>query len=92
MRSGGELPGVWAVEGTCSTVGDPDSWFVSGAGQHAAVPICLACPVRLDCLAFALDNREVWGVWGGMTERARRKLLREFPDVEAWRSLLSLDR
>ena len=48
----------------------------------------MGCPVRFDCLAEALDNRIEWGVWGGMTERERRQLLRQRPDVESWRSVL----
>ena len=48
----------------------------------------MGCPVRFDCLAEALDNRIEWGVWGGMTERERRQLLRQRPDVASWRSVL----
>jgi WhiB family redox-sensing transcriptional regulator len=50
--------------------------------------MCAGCPVRPDCLAEALDNRIEWGVWGGMTERERRLLLRQHPDVTNWKSLL----
>jgi WhiB family redox-sensing transcriptional regulator len=39
-------------------------------------------------LAEALDNRIEFGVWGGMTERERRALLRRRPDVDSWRELL----
>jgi hypothetical protein len=44
--------------------------------------------VRFECLAEALDNRIEWGVWGGMTERERRLLLRQRSDVTSWRSVL----
>jgi WhiB family redox-sensing transcriptional regulator len=44
--------------------------------------------VRTECLADALDNRIEFGVWGGMTERERRALLRRRPDVTSWRELL----
>jgi len=44
--------------------------------------------VRFECLAEALDNRIEWGVWGGMTERERRLLLRQRSDVTSWRSIL----
>ena len=50
--------------------------------------VCVACPVRTECLAEALDNRIEFGVWGGMTERERRALLRRRPDVTSWRELL----
>jgi WhiB family redox-sensing transcriptional regulator len=43
--------------------------------------------VRYECLADALDNRTEFGVWGGMTERERRALLRRHPDVVSWRAL-----
>jgi WhiB family redox-sensing transcriptional regulator len=44
--------------------------------------------VRYECLAEALDNRIEWGVWGGMTERERRLLLRQRSDVTSWSSIL----
>ena len=50
--------------------------------------VCVACPVRTECLAEALDGRIEFGVWGGMTERERRALLRRRPDVTSWLELL----
>ncbi len=50
--------------------------------------MCSGCPVRFECLAEALDNRIEWGVWGGMTERERRLLLRQRTDVVSWSSIL----
>jgi WhiB family redox-sensing transcriptional regulator len=44
--------------------------------------------VRAECLAEALDNEIEWGVWGGLTERERRALLRQRPNVTSWRQLL----
>lgn len=43
--------------------------------------------MRTECLAEALDNQIEWGVWGGMTERERRALLRR-RNVESWRTVL----
>jgi WhiB family redox-sensing transcriptional regulator len=63
--------------------------FVSGAAQHRAKTVCRGCPVRTECLADALDNRVEFGVWGGLTERERRALLRRRPEVRSWRSLLA---
>ena len=68
---------------------DPDRLFVSGAAQHEAKLVCKGCPVRAQCLADALDNRVEIGVWGGMTERERRALLRRRPDVTSWAALLT---
>src|SRR5690606_24419271 len=65
--------------------GDPDALFVQGAEQNIAKRICRGCPVRYECLADALDNRIEFGVWGGMTERERRALLRRHPHVVSWR-------
>jgi len=81
----------WVLEGLCRD-GDPDRLFVKGAAQNAAKVICRACPVRTECLADALDNRVEFGVWGGMTERERRALLRRRPDVLSWRELFDAAR
>ncbi len=67
---------------------DPDTLFVTGAAQREAARLCQACPVRLECLADALDNQIEYGVWGGMTERQRRAVLKKSPEVVSWRALL----
>ncbi|MPY83173.1 MAG: WhiB family transcriptional regulator [Actinophytocola sp.] len=77
----------WRMAAACRDT-DPDGLFVRGAEQHQAKLVCTACPVRTECLAEALDNRITFGVWGGMTERERRALLRRRPDVRSWRELL----
>ena len=48
----------------------------------------MGCPVRTECLADALDNRVEFGVWGGMTERERRALLRRRPERDLLARLL----
>lgn len=83
--------GDWRVRASCRDE-DPDQLFVRGAEQRKVRIVCLACPVRTECLAEALDNRIEFGVWGGMTERERRALLRRRPDVESWRELLEAAR
>lgn len=77
----------WAASAACAN-SSPDELFVQGAAQRAARAVCYSCPVRLMCLADALDNRVPFGVWGGMTERERRALLRRQPEVTSWRELL----
>ena len=77
----------WTTRAACKGP-DPDELFVQGAAQNRAKLICRGCPVRTECLADALDNGIEFGVWGGMTERERRALLRRRPDVTSWRELL----
>lgn len=79
--------GDWRINASCRDE-EPDQLFVRGAEQRKAKLVCLGCPVRMECLAEALDNRIEFGVWGGMTERERRALLRRRPDVTSWYELL----
>ena len=76
----------WSQKAAC--LGRSDELFVKGAEQNRAKLMCNSCPVRPSCLAEALDNKIEWGVWGGMTERERRALLRRKPEVRQWRELL----
>jgi WhiB family transcriptional regulator, redox-sensing transcriptional regulator len=73
----------WARVAACRQ-SQPDQLFVRGAEQNKAKQVCAGCPVRTECLAEALDNEIEWGVWGGMTERERRALLRRRPS-SSWR-------
>jgi WhiB family transcriptional regulator, redox-sensing transcriptional regulator len=77
----------WRVAARCRTA-DAEGLFVTGARQREARAICRTCPVRTECLAHALDHRIEFGVWGGMTERERRALLRARPRVRSWAELL----
>ena len=81
----------WATEGACRR-SDPDELFVQGAAQNRAKAVCQGCFVRTECLADALDHRVEFGVWGGMTERERRALLKKRPNVQSWRRLLEAAR
>lgn len=81
----------WASRAACNGT-DPDELFVQGAAQNRVKLVCLGCEVRTECLADALDNRVEFGVWGGMTERERRALLRRRPEVTSWRRLLQTAR
>ena len=76
----------WVSAAACRQA-DPDELFVLGAEQTNAKRVCTGCPVRIECLAEALDNQIEWGVWGGMTERERRALLRTHPSA-SWRAVL----
>ena len=77
----------WSLQAACRE-NEPDELFVRGAEQNKAKMVCSGCVVRTECLAEALDNQIEWGVWGGMTERERRALLRKRPNVTSWRLLL----
>lgn len=85
----GGLRSDWAGLGAC-VERDPDALFVKGAAQQQAKMVCQRCPVIAECLADALDNRTEFGVWGGMTERERRALLRNNPQVQSWWQLFSV--
>jgi WhiB family redox-sensing transcriptional regulator len=77
----------WTSRAACTNQ-KPDELFVQGAAQNRAKSVCGGCPVRTECLADALDNRVEFGVWGGLTERERRALLRRRPTITSWRGLL----
>ena len=74
---------AWVFKARCRST-DPDKLFVRGAAQRKAAAICQHCPVIAECLADALDNQVEFGVWGGMTERQRRALLKKHPEVVSW--------
>lgn len=66
----------WQDQANCMGV-DPDLFFPErGASTREAKEVCRGCVVRLDCLEYALDNVEKFGIWGGMSERERRRLRR----------------
>ena len=82
---------AWVAKALCRAA-DPDELFVRGAAQRKAAVICRHCPVMLECGADALDNRVEFGVWGGMTERQRRALLKQHPEVVSWAEFFSAQR
>ena len=80
----------WVEQARCR--GAEDDLFPEGKQQKRAAAICMGCPVRQDCLIEALDSRLEWGIWGGLTERERRALLRQHPEVTSWREVLAPER
>lgn len=70
-----DIESNWESRATCRNT-DSDIFFAPGGIQeHRAKAVCRSCPVRWECLAYALRNRVEHGVWGGLTDRERRKLL-----------------
>ena len=67
----------WMARGKCREI-DPAIFFPSdGIGVQVAQRICAECPVRVACLEYALENKVDHGVWGGSSERERRRILRK---------------
>jgi WhiB family redox-sensing transcriptional regulator len=65
----------WQERAVCAQT-DPEAFFPEKGGSvRAAKKVCRACPVRAECLDYALEHHERFGVWGGLSERERRKLL-----------------
>ena len=68
----------WVVFGACrDSDADADTFFPSTReATEKAMAICASCPVQIECLEYALEARERFGVWGGRTEKQRRQMLR----------------
>lgn len=66
----------WMLDAACRDR-DPSFFFPSdGVGVDIARRVCGECPVQSDCLEYALLHRIDYGVWGGASERERRRILR----------------
>src|SRR5215831_11880273 len=71
----------WRARAACATA-DPDLFFPISPGElsrrqeRRAKAFCAICHVRTECLAFALETRQVHGVWGGLGENERIRLMR----------------
>ncbi len=67
----------WMAHGKCRGA-DPSAFFPSdGTGVERAQRVCDSCPVKVECLEYALEHRIEHGVWGGASERERRRILRK---------------
>jgi WhiB family redox-sensing transcriptional regulator len=68
---------AWQDQANCLGV-DPDLFFPErGASTREAKEVCRGCEVRQQCLDYALANGEKFGIWGGLSERERRRLRRQ---------------
>lgn len=71
----------WMVKGNCRDE-PPSRFFPSdGVGVEVARRICAGCPVKSPCLEYALEQRVDHGVWGGASERERRRILKRRRDA-----------
>ena len=67
----------WQVDANCKDK-DPDLFFPNrGASTRKAKQICSECPVQKHCLEYAIVNAEKFGIWGGLSERERRKIRKD---------------
>jgi WhiB family redox-sensing transcriptional regulator len=65
---------IWKLQGSCSKSQFHDLWYSSGKEEiKLAKQMCYQCPVIKECLIYAFENNEDYGIWGGMTEQERRK-------------------
>ena len=65
---------AWMEFGVCAQVGG-DGWFPElGGSSRSAKRACLSCPVKDECLEYALDRNERFDIWGAKSERERRVL------------------
>ncbi len=64
----------WQEQALCAQT-DPEAFFPEkGGSTREAKKVCLSCEVRVDCLEYALEQDERFGIWGGLSERERRRL------------------
>lgn len=67
-------PLAWQADALCAQT-DPEAFFPEkGGSTRDAKRICSSCEVRSECLEYALENDERFGIWGGLSERERRRL------------------
>ncbi|MFD1720099.1 WhiB family transcriptional regulator [Amnibacterium endophyticum] len=67
-------PLAWQADSLCAQT-DPEAFFPEkGGSTREAKRICAQCEVRSQCLEYALQNDERFGIWGGLSERERRKV------------------
>ena len=79
LRDDYDRPAHWTEQAVCASV--DSALFFPPKGGSVRIPkrICFRCPVRVECLEFALADPETgrWGIWGGTTERQRREIQRQ---------------
>ncbi len=70
-------PLIWQERALCAET-DPEAFFPEkGGSTREAKKVCVSCEVRSECLEYALEHDERFGIWGGLSERERRRLKKE---------------
>ncbi len=72
---------AWMFRARCRGINPAEFFPSDGTGVETAQRVCAACPVTAECLEYALLNRIEHGVWGGASERERRRILRRRRDL-----------
>ena len=72
---------AWMLNAHCRGAAPTEFFPSDGLGVEAAQRVCVNCPVKPECLEYALTNRIEHGVWGGASERERRRILRRRRDL-----------
>jgi len=72
---------AWMFHARCRGINPAEFFPSDGTGVETAQRVCAACPVTSECLEYALLNRIEHGVWGGASERERRRILRRRRDI-----------
>lgn len=75
--SDSDNPLSWQADSLCAQT-DPEMFFPEkGGSTKMAKKVCADCDVRVECLEYALENEQRFGIWGGKSERERRKILKQ---------------
>lgn len=68
----------WWERGSCRRGNNAEAFFPEkGKSNHDAKIICGSCPVKIECLNYAIRRREPYGIWGGKSPHERRKLIQD---------------
>lgn len=77
----------WSAGAACNDM--PQGWFYPKRGESAREPkeVCAGCEVARECLRFAIENKEMFGIWGGYSERERRRIRKIYNTFTAGKSV-----
>jgi WhiB family transcriptional regulator, redox-sensing transcriptional regulator len=76
LELGDRAETAWMDEALCAQIDHDDHFPEKGGSSRVGKRVCAACPVRPQCLAYAVAHREGHGVWGGLSPEERERLSR----------------